>query len=288
MIEPTLQKSNLDNVMSLLQLEKVSEKAENKTRERTEQLDKQFSGLIKEIETLNKKLANLEKNGNDLGLGRQSLQKWWSDKKSNLKEMTSVSGIVGKLADQTRPGSFTSAVFSTVADKLDSKKIEREREHSFIKSALKGTDPGRKLESEVGEKEAAKRLGQVYQKKFGIEKEIAKLQEKDKILKGDGQITGAGLDQGDTDRLNELKKDLESLGNFFKRIEPKKEESPEETQKEESKKDETRKRNESSTDRELVPEKRRASEVFKEQEESPEETQKKEFILGVQDGIREE
>jgi hypothetical protein len=171
---------------------------------------------------------------------------------------------------------------------LDSKKIEREREHSFIKSALKGTDPGRKLESEVGEKEAAKRLGQVYQKKFGIEKEIAKLQEKDKILKGDGQITGAGLDQGDTDRLNELKKDLESLGNFFKRIEPKKEESPEETQKEESKKDETRKRNESSTDRELVPEKRRASEVFKEQEESPEETQKKEFILGVQDGIREE
>jgi hypothetical protein len=204
----------LEVVASALKIQNYVDKIDEENSKRSEESSKETKELISALKDLNKKIEKVGKD--DEPRQFKSLSKWFDDKISPIKKLTSLQGITEHMAAKAGPG-LLGTVLGTAAEGIQSRSEQKERKKSFVASVLAGTETGRAWQKEHGAEKASQMALKLFNQREIIEKRISELKEKEKLLKGTGEVEGAGLDEEDEKRLAELTEELKKNREFFMR-----------------------------------------------------------------------
>ena len=204
----------LEVVASALKIQNYVDKIDEENSKRSEESSKETKELISALKDLNKKIEKVGKD--DEPRQFKSLSKWFDDKISPIKKLTSLQGITEHMAAKAGPG-LLGAVLGTAAEGIQSRSEQKERKKSFVATVLAGTETGRAWQKEHGAEKASQMALKLFNQREIIEKRISELKEKEKLLQGTGEVKGAGLDEEDEKRLAELTEELKKNREFFVR-----------------------------------------------------------------------
>lgn len=204
----------LEVVASALKIQNYVDKIDEENSKRSEESSKETKELISALKDLNKKIEKVGKD--DEPRQFKSLSKWFDDKISPIKKLTSLQGITEHMAAKAGPG-LLGTVLGTAAEGIQSRSEQKERKKSFVATVLAGTETGRAWQKEHGAEKASQMALKLFNQREIIEKRISELKEKEKLLKGTGEVEGAGLDEEDEKRLAELTEELKKNREFFMR-----------------------------------------------------------------------
>ena len=204
----------LEVVASALKIQNYVDKIDDENSKRSEESSKETKELISALKDLNKKIEKVGKDDEPRRI--KSLSKWFDDKIYPIKKLTTLQGITEHMAAKAGPG-LLGTVLGTAAEGIQSRSEQKERKKSFVATVLAGTETGRAWQKEHGAEKASQMALQLFNQREIIEKRISELKEKEKLMKGTGEVEGAGLDEEDEKRLAELTEELKKNREFFMR-----------------------------------------------------------------------
>ena len=201
--------SPLEAVTSALRIENFVDKIDEENKKIRESESKETRELVTALKDLNKRLEKTEKGEKT----PKVLSAFLGDKIQSVKQYTTLEGLAKKAAEKSG-GGLLSSVFATAGESLENKRLDKERQRSFVASALAGTEVGREMVSERGTAGAAKVAAGVFKQRQELEKKIDTLKQQEKIIK-EGGVEGAGLPPEQQAMLDELEKMLKDNQQFF-------------------------------------------------------------------------
>lgn len=202
----------LEVVASALRIQNYVDKIDDENSKRSEESSKETKELISALKDLNKKIEKVGKD--DEPRQFKSLSKWFDEKISPIKKLTSLQGITEHMAAKAGPG-LLGTVLGTASEGIQIRSEQKERKKSFVATVLAGTETGRAWQKDHGAEKASQMALQIFNQRESLEKRISELKEKEKLLKGTGEVEGAGLDEEDEKRLAELTEELKKNREFF-------------------------------------------------------------------------
>lgn len=203
--------SRLEAVTNALQIQNFVDKIDEENSKLAKEERKETKELVSALRDLQKKIGDIGKE--DSGTPK-TLSSWFKEKMEPITKLTSLQGITETLAAKAGPG-FTGALLGTAAEGMQIRKEEKQRKASFVTSVLEGTEVGRSWQKEHGVEKAAQLATNVYKERESLEKQISVLDQKEKLIQGDGSVEGAGLDEKDSLTRENLKKQLDENKKFF-------------------------------------------------------------------------
>lgn len=209
--------SRLEAVTNALQIQNFVDKIDEENSKLAKEERKETKELVSALRDLQKKIGDIGKE--DSGTPK-TLSSWFKEKMEPITKLTSLQGITETLAAKAGPG-FTGALLGTAAEGMQIRKEEKQRKASFVTSVLEGTDIGRSWQQEHGVEKASKMAANIFKEREELEQKINILDKKEKLIRGDGSVEGAGLDASDTETREILRKKLQENKGFFTKNNPK-------------------------------------------------------------------
>ncbi len=203
--------AKLDAVANALQIQNFVDKIDEENRKQSRAEIKETKELVSALKSLQKRIGDI---GKEDSPATKNLSSWFKEKMDPIKKLTSLQGITETLAKKAGPG-FTGALLGTAAEGMQIRKEEKQRKASFVTSVLEGTEVGRAWQKEHGVEKAAQLATNVYKERESLEKQISVLDQKEKLIQGDGLVEGAGLDEKDSLARENLRKQLDENKKFF-------------------------------------------------------------------------
>ena len=205
--------AKLDAVANALQIQNFVDKIDEENLKISKAEIKETKELVSALKSLQKRIGDVGKEKKD-GAVSKTLSGWFQDKISPIKKLTSLQGITETLAAKAGPG-LTGALLGTAAEGMQIRKEEKQRKASFVTSVLEGTEVGRKWKEDHGEEKATQLATNIYKEREDLEKQISVLDQKEKLIQGDGSVEGAGLNEKDSRKREKLRKQLDENKKFF-------------------------------------------------------------------------
>lgn len=203
--------AKLDAVANALQIQNFVDKIDEENLKQSRAEIKETKELVSALKSLQKRIGDV---GKEDSPATKNLSSWLKEKMDPITKLTSLQGITETLAAKAGPG-FTGALLGTAAEGLQIHKEEKQRKTSFVTSVLEGTEVGRSWQKEHGVEKAAQLATNIYKERESLEKQISVLNQKEKLIQGDGSVEGAGLDEKDSLARENLKKRLDENKKFF-------------------------------------------------------------------------
>lgn len=203
--------AKLDAVANALQIQNFVDKIDEENLKISKAEIKETKELVSALKSLHKRIGDL---GKEDSPATKNLSSWFKEKIDPIKKLTSLQGITETLAAKAGPG-LTGALLGTAAEGMQIRKEEKQRKASFVTSVLEGTEVGRAWQKEHGVEKAAQLATNVYKERESLEKQISVLDQKEKLIQGDGSVEGAGLDEQDSLARENLRKQLDENKKFF-------------------------------------------------------------------------
>lgn len=203
--------AKLDAVANALQIQNFVDKIDEENLKLSKAEIKETKELVSALKSLQKRIGDI---GKEDSPATKNLSSWFKEKMDPIKKLTSLQGITETLAKKAGPG-FTGALLGTAAEGMQIRKEEKQRKASFVTSVLEGTEVGRAWQKEHGVEKAAQLATNVYKERESLEKQISVLDQKEKLIQGDGSVEGAGLDEKDSLARENLRKQLDENKKFF-------------------------------------------------------------------------
>lgn len=203
--------AKLDAVANALQIQNFVSKIDEEEAKRSKAEIKETKELVSALKSLHKRIGDLGKEDSPT---TKNLSSWFKEKIDPIKKLTSLQGITETLAAKAGPG-LTGALLGTAAEGMQIRKEEKQRKASFVTSVLEGTEVGRAWQKEHGVEKATQLATNVYKEREDLEKKISVLDQKEKLIQGDGSVEGAGLDEQDSLARENLRKQLDENKKFF-------------------------------------------------------------------------
>ena len=203
--------AKLDAVANALQIQNFVDKIDEENLKQSRAEIKETKELVSALKSLQKRIGDI---GKEDSPGTKNLSSWFKEKIDPIKKLTSLQGITETLAAKAGPG-LTGALLGTAAEGMQIRKEEKQRKASFVTSVLEGTEVGRAWQKEHGVEKAAQLATNVYKERESLEKQISVLDQKEKLIQGDGSVEGAGLDEQDSLARENLRKQLDENKKFF-------------------------------------------------------------------------
>ena len=203
--------AKLDAVANALQIQNFVDKIDEENLKQSRAEIKETKELVSALKSLQKRIGDI---GKEDSPATKNLSSWFKEKMDPIKKLTSLQGITETLAAKAGPG-FTGALLGTAAEGMQIHKEEKQRKSSFVTSVLEGTEVGRAWQKEHGVEKAAQLATNVYKERESLEKQISVLDQKEKLIQGDGSVEGAGLDEKDSLARENLRKQLDENKKFF-------------------------------------------------------------------------
>lgn len=203
--------AKLDAVANALQIQNFVDKIDEENLKLSKAEIKETKELVSALKSLQKRIGDI---GKEDPPATKNLSSWFKEKMDPIKKLTSLQGITETLAAKAGPG-LTGALLGTAAEGMQIRKEEKQRKASFVTSVLEGTEVGRAWQKEHGVEKAAQLATNVYKERESLEKQISVLDQKEKLIQGDGSVEGAGLDEKDSLARENLRKQLDENKKFF-------------------------------------------------------------------------
>lgn len=203
--------AKLDAVANALQIQNFVDKIDEENLKISKAEIKETKELVSALKSLQKRIGDL---GKEDSPATKNLSSWFKEKMDPITKLTSLQGITETLAAKAGPG-FTGALLGTAAEGMQIRNEEKQRKSSFVTSVLEGTEVGRAWQKEHGVEKAAQLATNVYKERESLEKQISVLDQKEKLIQGDGSVEGAGLDEKDSLARENLRKQLAENKKFF-------------------------------------------------------------------------
>lgn len=209
--------SRLEAVTNALQIQNFVDKIDEENLKLAKEERKETKELVSALRDLQKKIGDIGKE--DSGTPK-TLSSWFKEKMEPITKLSSLQGITETLAAKAGPG-IAGTLLGTAAEGMQIRKEEKQRKSSFVTSVLEGTDIGRSWQQEHGVEKASKMAANIFKEREELEQKINILDKKEKLIRGDGSVEGAGLDASDTETREILRKKLQENKGFFKKNNPK-------------------------------------------------------------------
>lgn len=209
--------SRLEAVTNALQIQNFVDKIDEENLKLAKEERKETKELVSALRDLQKKIGDIGKE--DSGMPK-TLSSWFKEKIEPITKLSSLQGITETLAAKAGPG-IAGTLLGTAAEGMQIRKEEKQRKSSFVTSVLEGTDIGRSWQQEHGVEKASKMAANIFKEREELEQKINILDKKEKLIRGDGSVEGAGLDASDTETREILRKKLQENKGFFTKNNPK-------------------------------------------------------------------
>ena len=204
--------AKLDAVANALQIQNFVDKIDEENLKLSKAEIKETKELVSALKSLQKRIGDIGKEEDSPAT--KNLSSWFKEKIDPIKKLTSLQGITETLAAKAGPG-LTGALLGTAAEGMQIRKEEKQRKASFVTSVLEGTEVGRAWQKEHGVEKATQLATNVFKEREDLEKKISVLDQKEKLIQGDGSVEGAGLDEQDSLARENLRKQLDENKKFF-------------------------------------------------------------------------
>ena len=211
---------NITKKLGLLDADGLEKKIDQVEEQEKKNADK----LVQAITDLTKHLKTVEKSSRDQkGKDRPTISGLLSDTKTTIKSFSTIGGILGHAADATAHKPIMGAILGSLANKMQSKEAEKEKEQSFVAAIATGSTYGRDLMAQAGnnkdaKREVAKKIAAQYKEKQYKENELEALNAKRSAIQSIGKKQGVELDLDQTDlkKIEELETALKTQLHLFK------------------------------------------------------------------------
>lgn len=203
--------AKLDAVANALHIQNFVDKIDEENLKQSKAEIKETKELVSALKSLQKRIGDI---GKEDSPAAKNLSSWFKEKMEPITKLTSLQGITETLAAKAGPG-LTGALLGTAAEGMQIRKEEKQRKASFVTSVLEGTEVGRAWKEEHGEEKATQLATNIYKEREDLEKQISVLDQKEKLIQGDGSVEGAGLNDDDSREREKLRKQLDENKKFF-------------------------------------------------------------------------